>query len=153
MAQRSNRYTTDDDRDRKISVVSNGGSERKISIISQVNPEQRKISVVSQTNPESDIGSTVIISNFQEEDPELAKPMDDLDIPVPPDGGWGWVVVVASLFVNIIVDGVCFSFGIMFVELLEYYGESKGKTMWIGSLIPGMYLGTGKKDWTTNIKY
>ena len=64
--------------------------------------------------------------------------------PLPPDGGWGWVVVIASLFINIIVDGVCFSFGVFYVAFLDHFGESKGKTAWVGSLIPGMYLGMGE---------
>jgi len=67
------------------------------------------------------------------------------NLPVPPDGGWGWVVVCASFVCNLIVDGVCFSFGIFYVELLDYFGESKGKTAWVGSLIPGMYLTIGKR--------
>ena len=72
---------------------------------------------------------------------------DDFDPdtpPVPLDGGWGWVVVVASLLCNIIVDGVCFSFGVLYLELLEAFEESKGKTAWVGSLVPGMYLGMGE---------
>ena len=28
--------------------------------------------------------------------------------PVPPDGGYGWVIMIASFFCNVIVDGVCF---------------------------------------------
>ena len=64
--------------------------------------------------------------------------------PLPPDGGWGWMVVLASLMCNIIVDGVCFSFGVMYVEFLEYFGESTYKTAFVGSLLPGMYLGAGE---------
>ena len=26
----------------------------------------------------------------------------------PPDGGYGWVVMVASFFCSVIIDGVCF---------------------------------------------
>ena len=69
---------------------------------------------------------------------------EELGPPIPPDGGWGWVVVLASLFCNIIVDGVCFSFGVFYVEFINYFKESKGKTAWVGSLIPGMYLGMGE---------
>lgn len=81
------------------------------------------------------------------------KPSEDANLeevgpspPMPLDGGWGWMVVVASLVCNIIVDGVCFSFGIFYVEFLEYFGESKAKTAWVGSLVPGMYLGVGNSD-------
>ena len=135
---------SDCDPGRKIIVISKLGEELNTSITNQVNPKHRKISIASQSHAESDIGSKVIIRNFQNDDAAITKPpLEDPDLPVPPDGGWGWLVVFASMFVNIIVDGVCFSFGIMYVELLEYFGESRGKTAWIGSLIPGMYLGTG----------
>lgn len=45
----------------------------------------------------------------------------------PPDGGWGWVVCFASFMVNLIADGVTFSFGVLYVELLDYFGEGKGE--------------------------
>lgn len=60
-----------------------------------------------------------------------------------PDGGWGWVVVAASFMVNLIADGITFSFGVLFVEFLEYFGESKSKTAWIGSLFMAMPLLSG----------
>ena len=64
--------------------------------------------------------------------------------PIPPDGGWGWVIMLASFMCNVIVDGVCFSFGIFYLEFLAYYGESKSKTSWVGSVLNGMYLSMGK---------
>ena len=63
---------------------------------------------------------------------------------IPPDGGYGWVIMIASFFTNVIVDGVCFSFGIFYLEFLEYFGESEAKTSWVGSVLNGMYLGMGK---------
>ena len=63
---------------------------------------------------------------------------------VPPDGGWGWVIMFASFMLNLILDGVCFSFGIFLLEFLEFYQESKGKTAWVGSVLNGMYLSIGK---------
>ena len=62
---------------------------------------------------------------------------------VPPDGGYGWVILFASFMVNLIVDGVCFTFGIFFVKFNEYYGEGEAKTAWVGSILNGMYLSMG----------
>lgn len=61
----------------------------------------------------------------------------------PPDGGWGWVVCFASFMVNLIADGVTFSFGVLYVELLDYFGEGRGKTAWVGSLFMAMPLLSG----------
>ena len=61
----------------------------------------------------------------------------------PPDGGWGWVVVAAAFMVNLIADGITFSFGVIFHEFLEYFGETKATTSWIGSLFMAMPLLSG----------
>ncbi|KAK6643421.1 hypothetical protein RUM43_004926 [Polyplax serrata] len=60
-----------------------------------------------------------------------------------PDGGWGWVVVFSSFLVNMIADGVTFSFGVIYVEFLQYFGDSKSKTACIGSLFMAMPLLSG----------
>lgn len=65
------------------------------------------------------------------------------DIPPPPDGGYGWVVVFASFMCNMIVDGIAYTFGIFLEEFVRYFGEGKGKTAWAGSLLSGMYLSAG----------
>ena len=61
----------------------------------------------------------------------------------PPDGGWGWVIVAASFVVNLIADGITFSFGVIFVEFLKYFGNNRAKTAWIGSLFMAMPLLSG----------
>ena len=53
----------------------------------------------------------------------------------PPDGGWGWMVVVGSFVCYFIADGWAYSFGVLFTELLEYFDEGKGKTATIGALV------------------
>lgn len=60
-----------------------------------------------------------------------------------PDGGWGWVVVFASFMVNLIADGVTFSFGVIYLEFVKYFGEGKSKTAWIGSLFAAIPLLSG----------
>lgn len=57
-----------------------------------------------------------------------------------PDGGWGWLVCLGSFVINFILDGTMFSFGVMLLTLLEYFGESKAKTSWIGSVLLGLSM-------------
>lgn len=57
-----------------------------------------------------------------------------------PDGGWGWMVVFASLMICLISDGISFSFGLLYIEFLKEFQESKSKTAWIGSLFMAVPL-------------
>ena len=79
-----------------------------------------------------------------EDEEQDEQQQEMLEPPLPPDGGWGWVIVAASFVTNVLVDGVCFSFGIFYLEFLESYGESKAMTSWVGSVLNGMYLSMGK---------
>lgn len=63
--------------------------------------------------------------------------------PAIPDGGYGWMVVFASLAIQLIIDGIAFSFGLIYTELLNYFGESKTKTAWIGALFIAVPLLSG----------
>ncbi|KAJ9587826.1 hypothetical protein L9F63_018750 [Diploptera punctata] len=60
-----------------------------------------------------------------------------------PDGGWGWVIVFASLVISMVADGISFSFGLLYIEFLKHFGESKSKTSWIGSLFMAVPLLSG----------
>ncbi|KAH9500384.1 hypothetical protein Btru_071688, partial [Bulinus truncatus] len=60
--------------------------------------------------------------------------------PPPPDGGWGWVIVLSSFSISLLVDGVCFSFGIFFDEFRSQFSTNKSETSWIGSVLNGSYL-------------
>ncbi|UYV78759.1 Mct1 [Cordylochernes scorpioides] len=55
----------------------------------------------------------------------------------PPDGGWGWVVVFSSFMIHVLADGIMYTFGIFYVELLRYYGSSKAATSWVASIMVG----------------
>ncbi|CAG9765290.1 unnamed protein product [Ceutorhynchus assimilis] len=79
----------------------------------------------------------------QEGDEDDLSYCDYHDLPPPPDGGYGWVVVFASFMCNMIVDGIAYTFGVFLRPMTEYYGETKGKTAWVGSLLSGMYLSAG----------
>lgn len=62
---------------------------------------------------------------------------------VPPDGGWGWVVVAASFCCNMVVDGIIYSFGMFLGVISESFDESKAKVSLVGSLLSGFYLMEG----------
>jgi len=51
------------------------------------------------------------------------------------DGGWGWVVVLSAFTINVITDGCLYSFGVLFVYLVEYFDSSRSQTAWIGSVL------------------
>lgn len=65
------------------------------------------------------------------------------------DGGYGWVIVLASFLCNMIVDGIAYSFGVFLDPFAKFYNESPGNIAWVGSLLSGMYLTAGKKKLRT----
>lgn len=80
--------------------------------------------------------------------PDEVSPEDDdvcgyHDMPPPPDGGYGWVIVFASFMCNMIVDGIAYTFGVFLNDFVQYFGEGKGTVAWVGSLLSGMYLSAG----------
>lgn len=68
----------------------------------------------------------------------------ELEAPPAPDGGWGWVVVLASFCISIIVDGICYTFGVIKPDLEGHFETSSSTTAWAGSLLAGFYLIVGK---------
>ncbi|KAJ8969484.1 hypothetical protein NQ317_011490 [Molorchus minor] len=79
----------------------------------------------------------------EQEDEDDDEYCDYHDLPPPPDGGYGWVVVFASFMCNMIVDGTAYTFGVFLSRMADFYGESEGTTAWVGSLLSGMYLSVG----------
>ncbi|XP_070582640.1 monocarboxylate transporter 13 [Erythrolamprus reginae] len=54
--------------------------------------------------------------------------------PAPPDGGWGWVVVLAAFLQSALVFGVLRSFGVFFVKFVADFQELSGRISWITSI-------------------
>ena len=71
-----------------------------------------------------------------QEDEEAAK--KPTLVPMALDGGWGWMVLFGSFMAYFIADGWAYSFGVYYVDLLEYFQESKGKTALVGALMYGV---------------
>ncbi|XP_015610387.1 monocarboxylate transporter 3 isoform X3 [Cephus cinctus] len=109
----------------------------------------RRVRKISTTESEYSVEEQARLTGV-DGGPDEASPEDEggslceyHDIPPPPDGGYGWVVVFASFMCNMIVDGIAYTFGIFLTEFVNYFGEGKGKTAWAGSLLSGMYLSAG----------
>ncbi|XP_005109624.2 uncharacterized protein LOC101862144 isoform X3 [Aplysia californica] len=64
-------------------------------------------------------------------------------IPAAPDGGWGWLIMIASFCCIMIVDGVCFSFGVLVPEYIRVFNVSHTQVGWVGSTLAGSYLLVG----------
>lgn len=60
-----------------------------------------------------------------------------------PDGGFGWWVVFASFMIHVIADGVTYTFGIFYFELIRYFASGKGLTAWVPSIMTGMTFAVG----------
>lgn len=60
----------------------------------------------------------------------------------PPDGGWGWVVCLASFWTNGTIFGIMNCFGVLYVKLKDKFGDTHEEaafvTSWVGSVSIGM---------------
>ncbi|XP_068184335.1 monocarboxylate transporter 9-like [Antennarius striatus] len=56
------------------------------------------------------------------------------------DGGWGWMIVVASFMAQLLAYGSPQSVGVLYPEWLHAFQEGKGVTAWVGSIVAGVGL-------------
>jgi len=66
-----------------------------------------------------------------------SPPLDTTE--VPPDGGWGWVVVAASFFCLCVLDGISYTFGMFLSPLMEDMECGRGGVSAAGSFQVGVY--------------
>lgn len=78
-----------------------------------------------------------------ETNPLTEKISSQPEIVIPPDGGWGWVVVLSSFMCNLIVDGTIFSFGTFLEQISDEFDVTKAEVTLVGSLMSGFYLIAG----------
>lgn len=75
--------------------------------------------------------------------PNLEDDDSVYEVPLPPDGGWGWMVMFASFFTNLLVDGVCYTYTTIYQGVMETFDSTDTITALVGSLVPGVYLIVG----------
>lgn len=63
----------------------------------------------------------------KDEDREKVRPQNSQgteEVFTPPDGGWGWIVCLTSLWANGTVFGIINTFGIVYVQMREHYAKT-----------------------------
>ena len=58
----------------------------------------------------------------------------------PPDGGWGWIVVLACFLTTFTLDGIGYSFGMFMEPLKQEMGEGNFGVASVGSIQVGVDL-------------
>ncbi|KAM7352682.1 solute carrier family 16 member hermes [Cochliomyia hominivorax] len=101
--------------------------------------------IVNGANESCDKTISVINSKIKDDGVEY-----DL---VPPDGGWGWLVLAGSMMVNILVPGTIKSFGVLFVEFLDVFKASPAAAAWIPALCYFLYSSLGPVSSILSVKY
>ena len=86
-------------------------------------------------------------ASLEEEEKQTPIPADDELTDPNIDGGWAWLVMVASFLLIFIVDGISFSFGVFLDVLIKEFGQDKSTTSLVRSVLSGVYLGAGKSFW------
>ncbi|KAF7395599.1 hypothetical protein HZH68_009649 [Vespula germanica] len=72
---------------------------------------------------------------------------------IPPDGGWGWVVLTSALTVNFLIPGTVKSFGVLFVEFLHVFKASPTAASWMPALCYFLYNSLGPLSSVLSTKY
>ena len=57
----------------------------------------------------------------------------------PPDGGYGWVVVMSAFFVMGLTAAVLKNFGIFFLDIQRHFGVLNSTTSWVTSTTIAMF--------------
>ncbi|KYN27412.1 PREDICTED: uncharacterized protein LOC108757515 [Trachymyrmex cornetzi] len=106
-------------------------------------PRKGDYRLVSQSSNNKDRNNGTNKSEKNEKKEEL----------VPPDGGWGWLILLAAVMVNLLIPGTIKSFGVLFVEFLDVFDASPAAAAWIPSLCYFLYSSLGPLSSVLSVKY
>ncbi|GJQ77080.1 hypothetical protein Trydic_g23651 [Trypoxylus dichotomus] len=72
---------------------------------------------------------------------------------VPPDGGWGWVIVLASFICNFVAEGTMYSYGLLLEDIAIGLQTTTTNVSLANSLMTGFYFLFGTLPVMTPILY
>ncbi len=96
--------------------------------------------VIRSETQSSEIENDVELNNANRHDQAVNA---SIDVIIVPDGGYGWVVVVASFFMHIFVLGNIYSFGVFFPIYIDVFHANQASVAWVGSMGAGLLTGLG----------
>lgn len=67
---------------------------------------------------------------------------NDIDF-IAPDGGWGWIIVIASLLIHFLMDGVTYALGTFLPLFVDEFKVSDAEASIVHSLLPAVTLFSG----------
>ena len=82
-------------------------------------------------------------SNSREEEEQQLLSDSDVNSESPPDGGWGWLVVLACFLTTFTLDGIGYSFGMLMEPLKSEMQEGNFGVASVGSIQIAVYLSSG----------
>ena len=82
-------------------------------------------------------------SNSSEEEEQHLLSDSNVRSESPPDGGWGWLVVLACFLTTFTLDGIGYSFGMLMEPLKSEMQEGNFGVASVGSIQIAVYLSSG----------
>lgn len=127
-------------------------------VVRKPGDEQKETAVTNGNKKNSQVGANgdqhaVSPANECDVDAQVDEAVDAMQcdcvdlIPKPLDGGYGWVICLAAMTLNFILDGIGYAFSVFIPSFQEaFQGASKSSVAWIGALLGGVYMLSGKSD-------
>ena len=84
------------------------------------------------------------VDNDAEQVPDDARP-------VPPDGGFGWIVVLASFCMQALTGGIAYVQGLMYPQFLEAMGSSRITTACVCSMQMSIWFTGGTRPLSSRL--
>ena len=85
-----------------------------------------------------------LLKQKDNEDEQNMKLEKDNEPPEPPDGGWGWIVILAASVAFFVAGGFGRSFTLIYQELITMFGQSATSTASVAALFGAVKLCSSK---------
>ena len=67
-------------------------------------------------------------------DSPISDTMVELHTPVAPDGGWGWMVAIGYLIINILIGMSVVSHALIYLQVIQRFQTTAAEAAWTGAI-------------------